>query len=35
MLHGGKTFRELDHRLLLSEAAMETFPENRCMLNDT
>ena len=33
MLYGGKNFRELDHRVSLTEAAM--FFANSCMLYDT
>ena len=35
MLHRGKNFRELDHSLSLTEAAIEMFLENNCMLYDT
>ena len=35
MLHRGKNFRELHHRLSLTEAAIEIFFENSCMLYDT
>ena len=35
MLHCGKNFSELDHSLSLTEAAIEMFLENNCMLYDT
>ena len=35
IFHRGKNFRELDHRLSLTEAAIEMFLENSCMLYDT
>ena len=35
MLHGGKNFRELDHRLSFTEATIDMFLENGCMLYDT
>ena len=34
MLHGDKNFRELDHRLSFTEATIDMFLENSCMLHD-
>ena len=35
MFHGGKNFRELDRRLSFTEATIDMFLENVCMLYDT
>ena len=34
LLHGGKNFRVLDHRLSITEAAIEMLPENSCTFYD-
>ena len=35
MLHCGKNFRELNHRLSLTKAVIDMFFENSCSLYDT
>ena len=32
MFHSGKNFRELDHKLSLTESVIEMLPENSCTL---